>query len=132
MSQPAKSDPPPSGPHDTAADPRPHVAALLELRSLGWHVTAIRPDVAAPALWRVAIERYDGYASIVVTEADPDEALDELIRYAVADADCPAALAAAFASAADNERPHAVGALAERLEEPCSGTTLAASASTSS
>lgn len=68
-------------------DPRPHVAALLELSALGWHVTEIRPDRVAPVLWRVTIRRYDGYASITVTEADPDAALDELFRYAAADAE---------------------------------------------
>lgn len=44
-------------------DPRPHVAALLELSALGWHVAEIRPDRVAPVLWRVTIRRYDGYAS---------------------------------------------------------------------
>lgn len=66
-------------------DLRPHVAAFLELSALGWHVAEIRPDRSAPALWRVRIERYDGYASITVMEVDPDEALEELIRYAAID-----------------------------------------------
>jgi hypothetical protein len=91
-----KSDPPcPRGAHTTDhhdADPRPHVAALLELSAFGWHVTEIRPDIGggdAPVLWRVTIRRYDGYASITITEADPDAALDELARYAAVDADAP-------------------------------------------
>ena len=66
-------------------DPRPHVAALLELSALGWHVTEIRPGRVEPVLWRVTIRRYDGYASITLTEADPDTALDELSRYAAVD-----------------------------------------------
>ncbi|HWO22545.1 MAG TPA: hypothetical protein VNO30_27490 [Kofleriaceae bacterium] len=67
------------------SEPRRHVAALLELSALGWHVTEIRPGRAAPVLWRVTIRRYDGYASITLTEADPDAALDELLRYAAVD-----------------------------------------------
>jgi hypothetical protein len=68
-------------------DPRPHVAALLKLSALGWHVTEIRPGRAAPVIWRVTIRRYDGHASITLTEADPDAALDELFRYAAVDAE---------------------------------------------
>jgi hypothetical protein len=68
-------------------DPRPHVATLLELSALGWHVTEIRPGRVAPVLWRVTIRRYDGHASITLTEADPDAALDELFRYAAVDAE---------------------------------------------
>ncbi|HWO23879.1 MAG TPA: hypothetical protein VNO30_34290 [Kofleriaceae bacterium] len=63
-------------------DPRPHVAALLELASLGWRVTEIRPD---RALWRVTVTRYDGDATIGVTNIDPDAALDETLRYASVD-----------------------------------------------
>ena len=88
--------PPPSGPHTSGrheTDPRPHLAALLELRWLGWHVTAIRPDVAAPVLWRVTITRYDGNASITVADVDPDDAIDELVHYASADAESPRATA---------------------------------------
>ncbi|HWO20996.1 MAG TPA: hypothetical protein VNO30_19650 [Kofleriaceae bacterium] len=65
-------------------DPRPHVAALRELSLLGWHVTEIRPD---RALWRVTVTRYDGDATIGVTDHDPNEALDEVIRYAAVDAE---------------------------------------------
>ena len=63
-------------------DPRPHVAALVELASLGWRVTEIRPD---RALGRVTITRYDGDATIGVTNIDPDAALDETLRYASVD-----------------------------------------------
>jgi hypothetical protein len=67
---------------------RPHVATLAALGALGWHVTEIRPDRDASALWRVAIKRYDGAVSIIVIDAiDPDAALEELARYAVADAE---------------------------------------------
>jgi len=65
-----------------APDPRPHVAALLELASLGWYVTSIRPD---RSLWRVTVTRYDGDATIGVTDIDPDAALDEALRYASVD-----------------------------------------------
>lgn len=67
------------------SEPRPHVAALLELSELGWRVTEIRPDRTAPVLWRVTIERQDRCASITVTELGPDEALDEVLRYASVD-----------------------------------------------
>ena len=65
MSPSKKSDAPgrSCGSHTTGpdgADPRPHVAAILELAALGWHVTEIRPDRNAPVLWRVSIERFDG------------------------------------------------------------------------
>jgi hypothetical protein len=80
--------PPSSGSHANghhAPDLRPHVAALLELSALGWRVTEIRPDRTAPVLWRVTIERSDRCASISAMELDPDDALDELLRYACAD-----------------------------------------------
>src|SRR6187549_771500 len=73
---------PPTDNSDT--DPRPHVAALRELGALGWRVTEIRPD---RALWRVTVTRYDGDATIGVTDPDPDEALDEAVRSAAVDAD---------------------------------------------
>jgi hypothetical protein len=63
-------------------DPRPHVAALVELASLGWRVTEIRPH---RELWRVTVTRYDGDATIGVTNIDPDAALDETLRYASVD-----------------------------------------------
>ncbi|HWO18417.1 MAG TPA: hypothetical protein VNO30_06560 [Kofleriaceae bacterium] len=93
MSSPTtRCTPHPHGSHPGGApeaDPRPHVAALLELGGLGWYVTEIRPDRDAPVLWRVTIKRYDGFASISVEDADPDDALDELLRYACVDAAGP-------------------------------------------
>jgi hypothetical protein len=83
---PRSSDPHAAG-HDI--DPRPYVAALLELCALGWYVTRIRPNRDAPVLWRVTITRYNECASITVTEADPDDAFDELLRYARTDAEAP-------------------------------------------
>jgi hypothetical protein len=69
---------------------RPHVATLATLAALGWHVTEIRPDRDAPVQWRVEIRRYDGAVAIVVLDAsDPDAALEELARYAAADAEDP-------------------------------------------
>ena len=71
-------------------DPRPYVTLLLELASLGWFVTKISPDLEAPrVLWRITIVRYDVAASITVTDADPDDVLAELLRYASIDADPP-------------------------------------------
>ncbi len=64
---------------------RPLVATLGALGALGWHVTEIRPDRDASALWRVTITRYDGNLSFTLIEADPDVALEELARYAAAD-----------------------------------------------
>ncbi len=74
------------------ADPdrpeRPHAATLAALGELGWHVTEIRPSTDAPVLWRVEIKRYDGAIAIVMIDAtDPDAAIEELARYAVADAE---------------------------------------------
>ncbi len=67
---------------------RPHVATLGVLGEFGWHVTEVRPSNDAPVLWRVEIKRYDGAVSIVVIDAtDPDAALEELARYAMADAE---------------------------------------------
>ncbi len=74
------------------ADPdrpeRPHVATLAALGELGWHVTEIRPSNDAPVQWRVEMRRHDGAVSIIVIDAtDPDAALEELARYAAADAE---------------------------------------------
>lgn len=74
------------------ADPdrpeRPHVATLATLGALGWHVTEIRPSIDAPVQWRVEIKRYDGAVSIILIDAsDPDAAIEELARYAAADAE---------------------------------------------
>lgn len=87
---PLTKPPPPVEPPPPAEPPPSYVATLVELGTFGWHVTEIRPDIGgvdAPMLWRVTIRRYDGYASITITEADPDAALDELARYAAVDAD---------------------------------------------
>lgn len=66
---------------------RPHVATIATLLARGWRVGEIRPSTDAPVLWRVTAERYDGAVSITITDAvDPDAALEELARYAAADA----------------------------------------------
>lgn len=72
-------------------DPRihPHVATLIALGRLGWHVTEIRPDRDDPVVWRVTVTRYDKDMSMTLLEADPDVALEELARYAAADAEEP-------------------------------------------
>ena len=70
----------------------PHACSLaghiLTLEAIGWHVVGLRPSTAGdePTLWRVTIERYDESASITMTEADPEVALAELVRYAQVDA----------------------------------------------
>ena len=70
-------------------DPRPHVAALLELAALGWHVVGIRPDREPPVLWSVTVRRYDHNVEITVHEADPDAALEEALHFAACDEDEP-------------------------------------------
>jgi hypothetical protein len=64
------------------------VRCIVELEAIGWHVVGLRPSTTgdAPALWRVTIERYDESATMTMTEAEPDTALAELVRYAQADA----------------------------------------------
>ncbi len=113
MSSSTNPDTPhPSGPYPTdppSTDPRLYVAALLELRSRGWHVSEIRPDRDAPVLWRVVIVRYDRSAWITVIEADPDDALAELLRYAAADAE-PSTLAAAAEGPGEPSSPDAAPA----------------------
>lgn len=78
---------------DRRLDPegRPHVATMATLIALGWRVAEIRPRrVDEPVLWRVTIDRYDGAVSITAIDAaDPDTALEELARYAAADAEDP-------------------------------------------
>lgn len=66
--------------------PLAHYIAALE--PVGWRVVEIRPNLTdgTAALWRVTIERHDRNVSMTVTEANPDEALAELTRYAQADA----------------------------------------------
>jgi hypothetical protein len=79
-----------AGRDDAELDRRPHVATLGELRALGWDVTEILPDRDEPVLWRVEIKRFDGAVAIIVLDAaDPDAALEELARYAAADAEDP-------------------------------------------
>ncbi|HWO22351.1 MAG TPA: hypothetical protein VNO30_26515 [Kofleriaceae bacterium] len=102
---------PPTDNSDT--DPRPHVAALFELSALGWRVTEIRPD---RALWRVTVTRYDGDATIGVTDADPDEALDEAVRYAAVDAEEVRVPAAALEEGAGSADPEARAAFVAQLE----------------
>ena len=66
---------------------RPHVAMIEALDSFGWRVTEIRPaSRQLPALWHVTVRRVDLVASMSVTATDPDVALEELARYAAADA----------------------------------------------
>ena len=96
MSSSTKSETPrrSRGSHTTEryeGDPRLYVAALLKLAALGWYVTAIRPDRSAPLLWRVTVVRYDLSVWISAIDADPDDALAEIVRYAAADAATPAA-----------------------------------------
>ncbi|HWO18430.1 MAG TPA: hypothetical protein VNO30_06625 [Kofleriaceae bacterium] len=69
---------------------RPHVAMIEALDSFGWRVTEIRPSShQRPALWHVTVRRVDLVASMSVTATDPDAALEELARYAAADAKAP-------------------------------------------
>jgi hypothetical protein len=50
-------------------------------------VTEIWPSLDyGGALWQVTIKRVDFDASITVTATDPDAALEEIARYAAADA----------------------------------------------
>jgi hypothetical protein len=71
-----------------APDARLLVRHIIALEAIGWHVVALRPRTTGdePPLWRVTIERYDQGVSITLTEADPETALAELVRYARADA----------------------------------------------
>jgi hypothetical protein len=64
------------------------VRRIVELEATGWHVVRLRPSTSSEtsALWRVTIERYDQNATMTITEADPEAALAELVRYAKADA----------------------------------------------
>ena len=80
---------PPSNPDgDEEPAALPLVRHILELEALGWHVVRLRPSRTGdePPLWHVTIERYDEGATMTMTEADPDAALAELVRYAQADA----------------------------------------------
>ena len=73
---------------EQAPDARSLVRRIFELEAIGWHVVRLRPSTTdeASALWRVTIERYDENATMTITEADPEAALAELVRYAKADA----------------------------------------------
>lgn len=68
----------------------PLVRQIFALEAAGWRLVGLRPSSlgaeAETARWRVTIARFDENASITVTEADPDAALAELVRYAQADA----------------------------------------------
>ncbi len=61
---------------------------IVALKRVGWRVVEIRPDDIdrSAALWHTTIRRFDGDASMTVTAADPDDALEELVRYAQVDA----------------------------------------------
>ena len=68
----------------------PLVRHIFALEALGWHLVRLQPsgtgaEVEA-TLWRATIERHDEGVSMSVTEADPDIALGELLRYAQVDA----------------------------------------------
>lgn len=70
------------------ADQLPLVRHIVALETVGWRLVGLRPsiDEDGPALWRATIARHDQNASMTITEADPDVALAELVRYARADA----------------------------------------------
>jgi hypothetical protein len=67
---------------------RPHVRHCIALEAAGWHIIELRPSSTDDlALWRVTIERYDGNMTMTVPgEADPDAALEELVRHVQVDA----------------------------------------------
>ena len=71
-------------------DARPHVTALRELAALGWRIVEIAPDREPPVLWTVRARRHDDNVEIVVHEADPDAALEEVLHFAACDEDEPA------------------------------------------
>ncbi|HWO26379.1 MAG TPA: hypothetical protein VNO30_46945 [Kofleriaceae bacterium] len=110
---PRPNVPKPPSTDNPGTDPRPHVAALRELSVLGWRVTEIRPD---RALWRVTVTRYDGDATIGVTDSDPDEALDEAVRYAAVDAEEARDPVAALEEGAGSADPEARAAFVAQLE----------------
>ena len=60
----------------------------IALEAAGWHVAELRPSgVDELALWRATIERYDGAMTMTVRDSiAPDAAIEELLRYAQADA----------------------------------------------
>ena len=66
-------------------EPRTHVIVIEALEAIGWRVSELRPSIDRE-LWHVTIERVDLVASMTATAPDPDVALEELARYAAADA----------------------------------------------
>jgi len=58
------------------------------LEVIGWRVVRLRPSITdgEATLWSVTIRRHDENVTMTVTEAYPDTALAELVRYARADA----------------------------------------------
>ncbi|HWO27011.1 MAG TPA: hypothetical protein VNO30_50120 [Kofleriaceae bacterium] len=68
-----------------APEARKHVVVIEALEAIGWRVNELRPSIDRE-LWHVTIERVDLVASMTVTAPDPDVALEELARYAAADA----------------------------------------------
>jgi hypothetical protein len=60
---------------------------VVALEAAGWHVVELRPSGTDElALWRVTIQRYDANMTMTLQEADPDVALEELVRYVQVDA----------------------------------------------
>jgi hypothetical protein len=60
---------------------------VVALEAAGWHVVELRPSGTDElALWRVTIQRYDTNMTMTLQEADPDVALEELVRYVQVDA----------------------------------------------
>jgi hypothetical protein len=70
------------------AEQVPLVRHIVALEAVGWRLIGLRPsiDEDGPSIWRATIARCDQNASMTITEADPDVALAELVRYARADA----------------------------------------------
>ena len=60
----------------------------ITLEAAGWHLVEVRPSGTDElALWRVTVERYDQAMAMSLRDAaDPDAAIEELIRYAQVDA----------------------------------------------
>ncbi len=73
---------------EPASHARPLVGHIVALEAIGWHVVGLRPSCSGdePTLWHVTIERHDEGASMTMVDADPEDALAELVRYAQADA----------------------------------------------
>lgn len=71
------------------ANAHPLLRHIVALAAIGWRVVELRPSIyeGEAELWYVTITRVDFGASLTVTEADPDVALAELVRYAQVDAE---------------------------------------------